>query len=53
MLHHLVPEEVAVDSLRPNLDFYDPRTAHGSSLSPAIHAALLARAAGPRRLSHG
>ena len=25
----------------PNLDFYEPRTAHGSSLSPAIHAALL------------
>jgi trehalose/maltose hydrolase-like predicted phosphorylase len=43
MLHHLLPEEVAADSLRPNLDFYDPRTAHGSSLSPAIHAALLAR----------
>jgi trehalose/maltose hydrolase-like predicted phosphorylase len=44
MLHHLVPEEVAPDSLEPNLDFYGPRTAHGSSLSPAIHAALLARA---------
>jgi trehalose/maltose hydrolase-like predicted phosphorylase len=28
----------------PNLDFYEPRTAHGSSLSPAIHAGLLARA---------
>jgi trehalose/maltose hydrolase-like predicted phosphorylase len=44
MLHHLVPDEVAPDSLEPNLDFYGPRTAHGSSLSPAIHAALLARA---------
>jgi trehalose/maltose hydrolase-like predicted phosphorylase len=44
MLHHLLPEEVAGDSLEPNLDFYEPRTAHGSSLSPAIHAALLARA---------
>jgi trehalose/maltose hydrolase-like predicted phosphorylase len=44
MLHHLVPDEVAPDSLGPNLDFYEPRTAHGSSLSPAIHAALLARA---------
>jgi hypothetical protein len=31
-------------SLLPNLDFYEPRTAHGSSLSPAIHASLLARA---------
>jgi trehalose/maltose hydrolase-like predicted phosphorylase len=44
MLHHLVPDEVAPGSLLPNLDFYEPRTAHGSSLSPAIHAALLARA---------
>jgi trehalose/maltose hydrolase-like predicted phosphorylase len=44
MLHHLVPEEVAPGSLLPNLDFYEPRTAHGSSLSPAVHAGLLARA---------
>ncbi|MCO8128470.1 glycoside hydrolase family 65 protein [Acidimicrobiia bacterium EGI L10123] len=44
MLHHLVPEEVVPGSLRPNLDFYEPRTAHGSSLSPAMHAALAARA---------
>ena len=42
---------------RPNLDYYEPRTAHGSSLSPATHAALLARAgrlrAGPRSPAHG
>jgi trehalose/maltose hydrolase-like predicted phosphorylase len=44
MLHHLIPDEVASDSLVPNLDYYLPRTAHGSSLSPAIHASLLARA---------
>ena len=44
MLHHLVPDEVAPGSLEPNLDFYEPRTAHASSLSPGIHAALLARA---------
>jgi trehalose/maltose hydrolase-like predicted phosphorylase len=44
MLHHIVPEAVAPDSLAPNLDFYEPRTAHGSSLSPGIHASLLARA---------
>ncbi len=44
MLHHLVPDEVAAGSLVPNLDFYEPRTAHGSSLSPAVHAGLLARA---------
>ncbi|HYM51776.1 MAG TPA: glycosyl hydrolase family 65 protein [Candidatus Limnocylindrales bacterium] len=44
MLHHLVPDEVAPGSLLPNLSFYGPRTAHGSSLAPAIQAALLARA---------
>jgi len=44
MLHHLVPDEVRPESLVANLDFYEPRTAHGSSLSPAVHASLLARA---------
>jgi trehalose/maltose hydrolase-like predicted phosphorylase len=44
MLHHLLPEEVEPESLAPNLEFYEPRTAHGSSLSPAVHASLLARA---------
>ena len=44
MLHHMVPEEVAPGSLGPNLAYYEPRTAHGSSLSPGIHAGLLARA---------
>ncbi|MFP3913706.1 MAG: glycosyl hydrolase family 65 protein [Actinomycetota bacterium] len=44
MLHHMVPDQVAAGSLEPNLDHYLPRTAHGSSLSPPIHASLLARA---------
>jgi trehalose/maltose hydrolase-like predicted phosphorylase len=44
MLHHLVPDEVKPGSLAANLSFYEPRTAHGSSLSPAIHAGLFARA---------
>ncbi|HEV7206384.1 MAG TPA: glycosyl hydrolase family 65 protein [Jatrophihabitans sp.] len=44
MLHHLVPDDVRPGSLRPNVDFYGPRTAHGSSLSPAVTASLLARA---------
>lgn len=44
MLHHLVPDEVAPGSLGPNLAFYEPRTAHASSLSPGVHASLLARA---------
>jgi trehalose/maltose hydrolase-like predicted phosphorylase len=43
MLHQLVPEEVADGSLRPNLLYYEPRTAHGSSLSPGVHASLFAR----------
>ena len=49
MLHLLVPEETAPGSLAPNLEWYGPRTAHGSSLSPAVHAALLARAGEPDR----
>jgi trehalose/maltose hydrolase-like predicted phosphorylase len=44
MLHYLVPGELAAGSLEPNLDFYGPRTAHGSTLSPGVHATLLARA---------
>jgi trehalose/maltose hydrolase-like predicted phosphorylase len=43
MLHHLVPDAVPAASLAPNLAYYEPRTAHGSSLSPAIHASLFAR----------
>lgn len=44
MLHLMVPGEVAPGSLEPNLGRYLPITAHGSSLSPAAHACLLARA---------
>jgi trehalose/maltose hydrolase-like predicted phosphorylase len=44
MLYHLIPEELVPGTLAANLDFYDPRTAYGSSLSPGIHAALMARA---------
>jgi len=47
MAHHLVPDQVMPGSLGPNLDYYDPRTARGSSLSPAITASLLARAGRP------
>ncbi len=42
-LHHLVPEELPAGSLHHDLAHYLPRTAHGSSLSPAVHASLLAR----------
>ncbi|MFN8035358.1 MAG: glycosyl hydrolase family 65 protein [Acidimicrobiia bacterium] len=49
MLHHLVPDEVEPGSLEANLRYYEPRTAHGSSLSPGIHASLLARARDDQR----
>ena len=44
MAHLMIPDGVAPRSLVPNLDFYLPRTSHGSSLSPAVHAVLLAQA---------
>lgn len=43
MLHMMVPDEVVPGSLQANLDHYLPRTAHGSSLSPAVNALVLAR----------
>ena len=47
MLYHLIPDEMEPGTLAANLDFYDPRTSFGSSLSPGIHAALMARAGRP------
>lgn len=44
MLHHLLPDWWEPESLDADLDHYLPRTTHGSSLSPAICASLLARA---------
>jgi trehalose/maltose hydrolase-like predicted phosphorylase len=52
MAHHLIPEDVQPASLVPNLDFFEPRTAHGSSLSPGVHAALFARAGRERDALH-
>jgi trehalose/maltose hydrolase-like predicted phosphorylase len=49
MLYHLVPNEVLAGSLGSCLAFYEPRTSHGSSLSPAISAGLLARVGEPER----
>jgi trehalose/maltose hydrolase-like predicted phosphorylase len=43
MAHHLL-DDGPPGSLDADLDHYLPRTAHGSSLSPAVCAALLARA---------
>ncbi|HVX22151.1 MAG TPA: glycosyl hydrolase family 65 protein [Acidimicrobiales bacterium] len=52
MLHHLVPDEVVPGSLERCLSYYEPRTAHGSSLSPAVSASLLARAGQPDQALH-
>ncbi len=44
MAYMLVPDELPAGTLETNLNFYLGRTAHGSSLSPGVHAGLLARA---------
>jgi len=43
MLHHMIPDDMPPGSLESDLAYYLPRTAHGSSLSPAVTASLLAR----------
>lgn len=52
MMHHLVPEELPAGSAAADLDHYVPRTAHGSSLSPAVYASVLARAGRPDEALH-
>jgi len=47
MGHLVVPDEMDPRTLAADIDFALPRTAHGSSLSPAVHAAVLARAGRP------
>jgi trehalose/maltose hydrolase-like predicted phosphorylase len=44
LLHQLVPDALAPGSLERDLQHYMARTAHGSSLSPAVHALVAARA---------
>jgi kojibiose phosphorylase len=43
MLGVLLPDEVDSDVQGVNYRHYEPRTSHGSSLSPAIHALVAAR----------
>jgi len=43
MLPYLFPERFSTAILSANYRYYEPRTDHGSSLSPAVHAALAAR----------
>jgi trehalose/maltose hydrolase-like predicted phosphorylase len=44
MIHLLIPDLVSAGSLGPDIDWYEPRTTHASSLSAPVHAAVLARA---------
>jgi kojibiose phosphorylase len=39
----LLWDEVAPDARRANFLYYEPRTSHGSSLSPGVHALVAAR----------
>ncbi len=43
MLVHMLPELIPMADVIANYEYYEPRTSHGSSLSPAIHAAVGAR----------
>ena len=43
MLCHLLADEISAEVTRANFHYYEPITSHGSSLSPAIHAAVAAR----------
>jgi beta-phosphoglucomutase family hydrolase len=43
MLPFLFPEQFSRPVLAANYHYYEPRTDHGSSLSPPVHAALAAR----------
>jgi trehalose/maltose hydrolase-like predicted phosphorylase len=43
MLAHMLPELVPAEVLAANYRYYEPRTSHGSSLSPPVHAAVAAR----------
>lgn len=43
MLPFLFPEQFSPSVLAANYHYYEPRTDHGSSLSPPVHAALAAR----------
>ena len=43
MIAHMLPELVPLDITAANYRYYEPRTSHGSSLSPAIHALIAAR----------
>lgn len=43
MLLHLLPSRIPAGMQETNFRYYEPRSEHGSSLSPAIHALVAAR----------
>ena len=43
MLLYLLPDQFSREVVLANYRYYEPRTDHGSSLSPAIHSAVAAR----------
>ena len=43
MLGIMLPDEVGDEVQKTNYRYYEPRTCHGSSLSPAMHALVAAR----------
>jgi trehalose/maltose hydrolase-like predicted phosphorylase len=43
MLLAALPDQFGAHIQRTNLDYYEPRSGHGSSLSPAVHALVAAR----------
>jgi kojibiose phosphorylase len=43
MLVHLLWDRMPPEVRKANFEYYEPRCAHGSSLSPAIHATVAAR----------
>jgi trehalose/maltose hydrolase-like predicted phosphorylase len=43
MLAQMLPEELPDAVIAANYRYYEPRTCHGSSLSPAVHACVAAR----------
>jgi kojibiose phosphorylase len=44
MLLHMLPNGLSRELVRANYRYYEPRTSHGSSLSPSIHSAVAASA---------
>ena len=43
MLLHMLPSAYPRDVVAANYRYYEPRTSHGSSLSPGVHAVVAAR----------